>query len=304
MSSKIVVGTTTHPANDAIEALCKRLNVECYRHPDENDVVSRMNVLASRYNPQYLMRISGDCPLLDTFIAARALRCLRRYGRELFLYYLPSFTWPVYGAREFPMARTAWNKIAQGATGDEREHPDLWLNRNRDRFNVLYHQGPSNWYYAHPDKVRTELDWPEDLELIKAVAERGPGLLAPLVNLQNHESDIMTWLGRYEQYCINARLHKERTGPTVSYTNQEESRWRRFMMRADFVITWEDQELRKPGEAERTIQVFCDSGQCLLGWGVNGTLHMVDGGIIHHAGRLACECGAGGKWWKKIEKEY
>ena len=309
IGAQVVVATPADAANDPIEALCKRLGVPCHRKESNRDVVGEMDAVVRHYNPKWVMRILGDCPFLEPMVVRRAIKYLRKYDRDLMVYYLPSWVWPVYGSREFPISRRAWDAIARSASGPEREHPDLWLHRHRSKFSILYHQGPTNWFYADRDRIRLEIDYPEDLDMVRAIAEKGPGMLAPLVNLQKHQGDIMYWLGRNEKYCRNAKLYKDKTGPTVSYENIETGEWRDLMTRADFVLTWEGQELRPP-DMSRAVQVFCDSGQCLLGWGSDGVLHRVlpaiDQGlgmdIINHAGRLVCKCGAGGRWWRKVER--
>ncbi len=294
IGAQVVVATPSDPANDPVEALCKTLGIPCYRKESNRDVVGEMDAIVQKYNPRFVMRVLADAPLQSTEVPRRVIHCLRKYpDRDLFFYFIPSWVQPVYGSGNFPLTRRAWSTLTANATGEEREHPDLWLNRNRSRFKILYHEGPSNWYYAHQDRVRLEVDWPEDLEMVRAVAEKGPGMLAPLVG----KGGILPWLQQNERYCRNAKLRREKTGPTISYTNEEQGAWRNLMNKADFVLTWENVELRPPDG--RALQVFCQSGQCLLGWGVDGVLHTVDGGVISHAPRLGCKCGAGGKWWRK-----
>lgn len=295
LGARVVVATPAAPVNDPVQALCEELKVPCYRRASDRDVVGEMDAIVQELGPKFLMRVLGDSPFLATEVPRRAVHCLRRFpDRDLFLYFLPAWCFPIYGSREFPVTRRAWDWIARNARGEEREHVDLWPNRHRDQFNILYHEGPSNWYYAHPDRIRLEVDWEEDLEMVRAVAEQGPGMLAPLIG----RDGILPWLQANEWACKNAKLRREKTGPTMSYTDKDHKQWFRLMQKADFVLTWENEQLRPP--PGRAVQKFCDSGQCLLGWGVDGVLKTPNGGTILHAPRLGCACGAGGSWKRKI----
>ncbi|MBN2053202.1 GNAT family N-acetyltransferase [Candidatus Woesearchaeota archaeon] len=60
----IVLATSTSKSDDAVERLCRRIKVKCFRG-SENDVLSRFIGAAKPYNPEFVVRISGDQPLLD-----------------------------------------------------------------------------------------------------------------------------------------------------------------------------------------------------------------------------------------------
>ena len=57
----IAVATTTNPADDAIEALARRLGVGCYRG-SEDDVLDRVLKAAKSANADVIVEITGDCP--------------------------------------------------------------------------------------------------------------------------------------------------------------------------------------------------------------------------------------------------
>jgi spore coat polysaccharide biosynthesis protein SpsF len=50
--------------NDVLEALCKKQNVHVVRGP-EQDVLARYIMAADHFNLSDLIRITGDCPLMD-----------------------------------------------------------------------------------------------------------------------------------------------------------------------------------------------------------------------------------------------
>ena len=61
---KIVVATTNSIMDDAIEDLCKSLNVECFRG-SEDDVLNRISQMLKHYNYENHIEFYGDSPFPD-----------------------------------------------------------------------------------------------------------------------------------------------------------------------------------------------------------------------------------------------
>lgn len=294
LPGKLVVATTTEPGDNEVEVIARKTGTDCYRHIDPDDVVGRIMTVATPLSPSFIFRMLGDCPFLETTIVARAAGALQQAGADLFLWYSPPTIWPVYGAREFPYSIRAWALVDQGATGEEREHPDLFINRNRRLFDIIYHDPPPPVYYRSHQSVRLEVDYPEDLELVRAVAEEGPGMLASL-------PDIIRWLDTRPDITNLNRHRTERTGPAVSYSSELHRSWYRQMTDSP-VINW-DNELVHPLDQKRASQICCDGCGRLLGYGFNGLLHLrADGleGAIGE-GRITCpNCGTVRVWRRRL----
>jgi spore coat polysaccharide biosynthesis protein SpsF len=65
---KIVVATSIDKSNDALEDLCGKIKIDCFRG-EENDVLKRYYDCSQKYNDfEYIVRVTGDCPLIDTDI--------------------------------------------------------------------------------------------------------------------------------------------------------------------------------------------------------------------------------------------
>lgn len=67
---KLVVVTSISPDDDEIEELCKQIKVDCFRG-SLNDVLDRYYRAASKYRPDHIIRLTGDCPLHDPEIIDR-----------------------------------------------------------------------------------------------------------------------------------------------------------------------------------------------------------------------------------------
>lgn len=62
--NQIVVATTDEVQSAEIEMIAKRNNVDCF-HGSLLDVLDRYYLAAKQYNPDYVVRITSDCPLID-----------------------------------------------------------------------------------------------------------------------------------------------------------------------------------------------------------------------------------------------
>jgi spore coat polysaccharide biosynthesis protein SpsF len=61
---QVVVATTTHLSDDAIQHLCSERGYSCYRG-SLPDVLDRYIQAARKYDAQTIVRLTADCPLID-----------------------------------------------------------------------------------------------------------------------------------------------------------------------------------------------------------------------------------------------
>lgn len=61
---KVVVATSDDSSDDEIARFCERENIPCFRG-SEVDVLDRFYQTAKHYQPQIIVRITADCPLID-----------------------------------------------------------------------------------------------------------------------------------------------------------------------------------------------------------------------------------------------
>ena len=72
--NRIVVATTTSIFDDVIELESKLNNVECFRGSEDN-VLERFRIAALENNSDVVVRITADCPLIDSDIVERVIQC-------------------------------------------------------------------------------------------------------------------------------------------------------------------------------------------------------------------------------------
>ena len=282
---KVIIGTTTDPQNDVLEQWGKDNGYPVYRHPDESDVVARVMAAVEQYHPtaQFIMRGLNDCPFIVPEFANRAVSLMKQYSGDSMYWVLPPFQEALYGATEFPRSRHAWDIIAANAQGDEREHPDIYFHRNRDKFNVIYHEPPPARYFR---PYRLEVDWKEDLELVCKLSEvygRLPTMEEAIATLDRDDT----------LYKIN-RMRIEKTGMSVSYLQHDRQRWW-TLIRGKSIVMWDDTtwDFGEDGEP-----IFCKAKACLLGVVRKGKLYQKDV-VIEGDAFIKCPCGAGRRWQEK-----
>lgn len=65
--SNVIVATSTSKVNDGLESYIDSLKVECYRG-SENDVLSRFYEIVIKHNFEYVIRLTGDNPIVDNIL--------------------------------------------------------------------------------------------------------------------------------------------------------------------------------------------------------------------------------------------
>ena len=69
----IVVATTADPSDDPIERLCEQRGYPCYRGSLQ-DVLDRYYQAAKTFGAQVIVRITGDCPIIDPQVIDAAVQ--------------------------------------------------------------------------------------------------------------------------------------------------------------------------------------------------------------------------------------
>jgi spore coat polysaccharide biosynthesis protein SpsF len=162
---RIVVATSTDPRDDGIASLCLRLGVPVFRG-SETDVLDRYVRAAREFGLEVVVRVTADCPLIDTELVDEMVRFfLENPGRFDLVTNRHPLTYPD-GLDFDVLPREALEQAGREATAPHhREHaiPFFWETGMRV-YNVV---DPENRFRRH----RWTLDYPEDYELIRRIFE-------------------------------------------------------------------------------------------------------------------------------------
>ena len=162
----IIVATTDGPEDGAIADLCVGYGVPCYRG-SRDDVVGRMDSALKAFAPdaRWIARGSADNPLVDVGLADWRMDILTDTNAEG-LVYADDMLRLTYCATTDVWSRSGWDKIAEGSSGSQREHPGTFYFEMLHRFQWVAIQFPRREYVT---PHRTELDTAQDLEMFRGL---------------------------------------------------------------------------------------------------------------------------------------
>ncbi len=163
---RVVVATTDQAEDDSIADWCRDNDVACHRG-SVDDVLARFHGAAKAENADFIMRLTGDCPLLDPQVLGEVLMLLQRSGAD-FASNVEPRTWPDGLDCEAFTRATLDVAMAEADKPEEREHVTSFILKHRDRFSTRNVFCP----VAHLRHELWTLDNPADLEFLRRVVAR------------------------------------------------------------------------------------------------------------------------------------
>ena len=160
LADKVVVATTINDTDQPVVDYCKSLGVSCFRG-SEDDVLSRYYSAAIEQAADVIVRVTGDCPLMDPAIIDATIAT---YHNAYPKYEYVSNT----GDRSFPRGmdvevfsfKALEEAHKEAKTPYEREHVTPYIYGHPEKYRVT---GVSN---------RWTVDTPEDFELVRRLLEK------------------------------------------------------------------------------------------------------------------------------------
>ena len=128
----LVLATSTDLADDALAAEAARHGIDCHRG-DLADVLSRFEGAASAANADLIVRLTGDCPLIEPALIDLVVRTLSERGAD----YASNVTVPTYpdGLDVEAFTRAALTQAhADARLPSEREHVTPFIRNHPERF--------------------------------------------------------------------------------------------------------------------------------------------------------------------------
>lgn len=160
----LVVATGTQPEDGVIVDLCKSLNIPCFSGSND-DVLDRCYRAAFDYSPRLVMRLTGDCPLVDPKIIDGLVHFFCDGDFDYASNTLKP-TWPDGLDAElmrFEALESAWS---EAILSSEREHVTPFIYKNPDRFNLGSYENDIDL-----SSYRWTVDEQADFNLVTAVYE-------------------------------------------------------------------------------------------------------------------------------------
>lgn len=158
---EIVVATSDDPRNEPLVAHVRRLGFRCVQG-SETDVLARYILASREARADIIIRITGDCPLVDPFLVDEAIRRFKNAHVD----YLSNVDPPTYPDGmdiEVFTAAALERAAAESVDPFDHEHVTPFLRRRDD----ISRAAMSN--EEDLSALRWTVDEPEDLSVIRAV---------------------------------------------------------------------------------------------------------------------------------------
>jgi spore coat polysaccharide biosynthesis protein SpsF len=196
----ICVATTTDPADDPIATYALAQGAKVVRGP-EDDVLARFALASHLIDPDIIVRVNADAPLVDAAFVDHLIREMMRSQAD-FVMLKPGLSAIHDGAD--PMSRWALDKLVLTAHKDPvaREHVSAYFKLHPDFVKIAHIDLPLKWQFKG---ARLSVDTPADVTFIETIYERlhaqaGEATLTDLVALLNREPALLE---------LNAHVHQK-----------------------------------------------------------------------------------------------
>lgn len=160
--TQVVVATSEEASDDPISQLCEQLEQPCFRG-DLNNVLNRFIQCANQYRPEHVVRLTGDCPLIDPEVIDLVIQThldgQYDYTSNAYPYSYPD------GLDVEVISMSALEKVAKNANQPEQlEHVTLYVRQHREAFSI----GEVVSEIDHSNQ-RWTVDYPEDFVLVEQI---------------------------------------------------------------------------------------------------------------------------------------
>ncbi len=158
----VIVATTNNLSDDVIASYCAENSISCFRG-SEDDVLDRYYHVALAYKIDTIVRITGDCPLLDPNVVDHVIRFYCSGNYDFVTNTLPC-TYPDgldVSVFSFAVLKQTWH---ESRLQSEREHVVPYIRNHPEIFNI--------GNVSHTEDLssfRWTVDEPQDLEFVRQV---------------------------------------------------------------------------------------------------------------------------------------
>jgi len=156
---EIIIATSNNPQDNILCEIASRENIKCFRG-SEDDVLERLYYAAKEFDVDFLLNITGDCPLVSFDFIKDIVQLFKDTNADL----ITSFDLP-HGFFIYGMKIDAIKKVLEIKKGTDTE---VWGTYFIDSglFKVKTLDVPKSFIRKH---YRLTLDYPEDFEFFQAV---------------------------------------------------------------------------------------------------------------------------------------
>jgi len=163
---RIVLSTSESKDNDPLAKHAEEIGLDCFRG-SETDLVKRILETARKFKADAIIRVTGDCPLVDPALVDKLVKIYRdRKNLDYITNILPP-TFPDGIDIEIISTKTLERLDREVKDPLYREWITTTIMENPDKFNVLNISNEENLFH-----LRLTVDYPEDFELVEEIFKK------------------------------------------------------------------------------------------------------------------------------------
>lgn len=161
---RLVLATSSDPVDERLAEISTQEGIDCYKG-SLDDVLDRFYQAALPYKPDYVVRLTGDCPLVDPGVIDDLIRFFLEGGYD----YCSNCLEPTFPdgldaeVFRFDCLERAWH---EALLPSQREHVTPFIHQNPDRFSLGCMK-----HGRDLSGLRWTVDEPDDFDLVTRIYE-------------------------------------------------------------------------------------------------------------------------------------
>jgi glutamate-1-semialdehyde aminotransferase/spore coat polysaccharide biosynthesis protein SpsF (cytidylyltransferase family) len=266
---KWIVATTNEINSDLICDLCSSLHITSFKG-STNDVLDRFYYAVKDYSPDYVVRITSDCPLIDPDVIDQIVGlCVIKK-----LDYLSNTLEPTFPdgidveVFSFNALEKAWK---ESFLKSDREHVTPYIWRNSTFFDKTMFKSENYNFIENLSNIRLTVDYMDDYELIKLLISNLGGNLPfnKYVHFLNQNRDFLKLnsnFRRNEGFMKSIEDDSIQSTNVLNFTNSKEYRKEIHKLIPGGAHTYSKGDDQFPSESPAAI----DYGKGAWVWDIDG----------------------------------
>ena len=160
---KLIVATSNERSDNDIGNLCINIQIPCFRG-SLDDVLDRFYQTAMQYKLEHVVRLTGDCPLIDPEIIDDVIEFYLKGGYDYATNSMVPYTFPDgldVEVFRFTVLEKAWH---EALLSSHREHVTPFIRQHPEKFKVGHYKNEVD--LSH---LRWTVDEAEDFEFVSQI---------------------------------------------------------------------------------------------------------------------------------------
>ncbi|WP_238916569.1 glycosyltransferase family protein [Clostridium sp. YIM B02555] len=172
---EIILATSTQEINDPLAEYVDKNNFEVFRNDNENNVIERYKLASDKYGGDIIIRVTGDCPLINPIIVDHVVTKFLMYDYDYVRLDVPDTFQRGFDVEVF--SKAALDRVYNKVCSDEninnedyapfREHVTFYIYNHQDEFKVGYVKGEEKFFDNR--NINLSVDTLEDFERVEEI---------------------------------------------------------------------------------------------------------------------------------------